>query len=113
MLVSLTVGKVDAGVTVLLTPDKRLVNQPNALSKLEESAHLTARLDRVPIYPPSPRHLLGQHRRHHRWSEQQQRGDCSARLPYPPRPDLQRFRRFRAHNPRLALPQCHTDVRRP
>lgn len=25
MLVSLTVGKVDAGVTVLLTPDKRLV----------------------------------------------------------------------------------------
>jgi hypothetical protein len=26
MLVSLTVGKVDAGVTVLLTPDKRLVS---------------------------------------------------------------------------------------
>lgn len=28
MLVSLTVGKVDAGVTVLLTPDKRLVSSP-------------------------------------------------------------------------------------
>lgn len=28
MLVSLTVGKVDAGVTVLLTPDKRLVSPP-------------------------------------------------------------------------------------
>jgi hypothetical protein len=28
MLVSLTVGKVDAGVTVLLTPDKRLVTLP-------------------------------------------------------------------------------------
>lgn len=28
MLVSLTVGKVDAGVTVLLTPDKRLVSRP-------------------------------------------------------------------------------------
>lgn len=28
MLVSLTVGKVDAGVTVLLTPDKRLVEKP-------------------------------------------------------------------------------------
>jgi len=28
MLVSLTVGKVDAGVTVLLTPDKRLVTTP-------------------------------------------------------------------------------------
>lgn len=26
MLVSLTVGKVDAGVTVLLTPDKRLAS---------------------------------------------------------------------------------------
>lgn len=30
MLVSLTVGKVDAGVTVLLTPDKRLVRAPKA-----------------------------------------------------------------------------------
>ena len=28
MLVSLTVGKVDAGVAVLLTEDKRLVSQP-------------------------------------------------------------------------------------
>ncbi|GKT96215.1 hypothetical protein Ct61P_14065 [Colletotrichum tofieldiae] len=28
MLVSLTVGKVDAGVTVLLTPDKRLGGAP-------------------------------------------------------------------------------------
>lgn len=28
MLVSLTVGKVDAGVTVLLTPDKRLARLP-------------------------------------------------------------------------------------
>lgn len=27
MLISLTVGKVDAGVAVLLTPDKRLVSQ--------------------------------------------------------------------------------------
>lgn len=30
MLVSLTVGKVDAGVTVLLTPDKRLVSLPSS-----------------------------------------------------------------------------------
>lgn len=31
MLVSLTVGKVDAGVAVLLTEDKRLVSALNAL----------------------------------------------------------------------------------
>jgi hypothetical protein len=34
MLVSLTVGKVDAGVTVLLTPDKRLVSTVYALLAL-------------------------------------------------------------------------------
>ena len=32
MLVSLTVGKVDAGVAVLLTEDKRLVSLPKPLS---------------------------------------------------------------------------------
>lgn len=32
MLVSLTVGKVDAGVAVLLTEDKRLVRDFNALA---------------------------------------------------------------------------------
>ncbi|WYZ39276.1 hypothetical protein EsH8_III_001190 [Colletotrichum jinshuiense] len=31
MLISLTVGKVDAGVTVLLTPDKRLIEFPSIL----------------------------------------------------------------------------------
>ena len=37
MLVSLTVGKVDAGVAVLLTEDKRLVSRegvPEAISRL-------------------------------------------------------------------------------
>lgn len=34
MLVSLTVGKVDAGVTVLLTPDKRLVSVEPTLATL-------------------------------------------------------------------------------
>lgn len=34
MLVSLTVGKVDAGVTVLLTEDKRLVRPPSASQPL-------------------------------------------------------------------------------
>jgi len=33
-VVSLTVGKVDAGVTVLLTPDKRLVRLSFSLSPL-------------------------------------------------------------------------------
>ena len=35
MLVSLTVGKVDAGVTVLLTPDKRLVSSHLASHSIE------------------------------------------------------------------------------
>ncbi len=35
MLVSLTVGKVDAGVTVLLTPDKRLVSSHLASHAVE------------------------------------------------------------------------------
>jgi len=34
MLVSLTVGKVDAGVAVLLTQDKRLV-RPSSIDNLE------------------------------------------------------------------------------
>ena len=34
MLVSLTVGKVDAGVTVLLTEDKRLVRLPSTSQPL-------------------------------------------------------------------------------
>lgn len=35
MLVSLTVGKVDAGVTVLLTPDKRLVGSHLNITSLD------------------------------------------------------------------------------
>jgi hypothetical protein len=50
MLVSLTVGKVDAGVTVLLTPDKRLVGfqlkapscSPLRLEKLVLDVHAGA-----------------------------------------------------------------------
>lgn len=54
MLVSLTVGKVDAGVTVLLTPDKRLVciiapNHHN--SKLTAVSPIA---DRIPLHPPAP-----------------------------------------------------------
>lgn len=37
MLVSLTVGKVDAGVTVLLTPDKRLVCPASAIDNPRET----------------------------------------------------------------------------
>lgn len=42
MLVSLTVGKVDAGVAVLLTEDKRLVGPLNALRRPCNSLWLTS-----------------------------------------------------------------------
>lgn len=38
MLVSLTVGKVDAGVAVLLTQDNRLVSKPLALQFTRRTA---------------------------------------------------------------------------
>jgi hypothetical protein len=40
MLVSLTVGKVDAGVAVLLTEDKRLVRAPHPLPRCTAGASL-------------------------------------------------------------------------
>lgn len=57
MLVSLTVGKVDAGVAVLLTEDKRLVS----FILLKWTAILTAILDRVPIDTPAFIYNLGLH----------------------------------------------------
>lgn len=42
MLVSLTVGKVDAGVAVLLTEDKRLVRAPMAAQQLNTARRIPA-----------------------------------------------------------------------
>ena|SRR2546423_3407768 len=65
MLVSLTVGKVDAGVAVLLTEDKRLVRKIQASLNLKLKKRgdprscqlvfplLTCSLDRVPVNTPS------------------------------------------------------------
>lgn len=55
MLVSLTVGKVDAGVAVLLTEDKRLVGIP-LRSMHQEISSLYHRLNSRPFYyrPTSP-----------------------------------------------------------
>lgn len=60
MLVSLTVGKVDAGVAVLLTQDKRLVSYTD---------HpwiflLTIRTDRISFYPVAFHHHIWVDRRH-------------------------------------------------
>ena len=49
MLVSLTVGKVDAGVTVLLTPDKRLVRVPISVSLPRASCSCTATMVQVGV----------------------------------------------------------------
>lgn len=72
MLVSLTVGKVDAGVAVLLTEDKRLVcaPMPPSIATLPGASLLFTRTiadpgaDRIPLHPPAAGHFLGQHRRH-------------------------------------------------
>lgn len=72
MLVSLTVGKVDAGVAVLLTEDKRLVRvpMPPSSAALPGASLLFTRTmadpgaDRVPLYSSAAGHLLGQHSRH-------------------------------------------------
>lgn len=72
MLVSLTVGKVDAGVAVLLTEDKRLVCAPMPPSNatLPGASLLFTRTmadpgaDRVSLHSPSARYFIGQYRRH-------------------------------------------------
>jgi len=72
MLVSLTVGKVDAGVAVLLTEDKRLVRAPMppcsvalpGASLLFTHTMADPGADRVPLHSPTARHFLGQHRRY-------------------------------------------------
>ena len=64
MLVSLTVGKVDAGVAVLLTEDKRLVSivQSNA-----GRAH--GNVDRIPLNTATSFYHLRLYSRHHSRSE--------------------------------------------
>jgi len=74
MLVSLTVGKVDAGVAVLLTEDKRLVRvpmPPRSLDLRRRTPAFTRTManpgaDRVPLYPPASGHFLGQYSRYRR-----------------------------------------------
>lgn len=77
MLVSLTVGKVDAGVAVLLTDDNRLVSitvaQQNSLSAEPRSpAHVMLvpiAIDRIPIGPSAEEHKFREYSRHHRLAE--------------------------------------------
>jgi hypothetical protein len=54
MLISLTVGKVDAGVAVLLTQDKRLVNTLPAHISNAQPTNSVLLLDRIPLYPAAP-----------------------------------------------------------
>lgn len=61
MLVSLTVGKVDAGVAVLLTEDKRLVraHQPQCFSSwCLYSLRADPRADRVPVHTAASGYLV-------------------------------------------------------
>jgi hypothetical protein len=67
MLISLTVGKVDAGVAVLLTQDKRLVrtlpahsNPKQCVAKFtdDQPTDSALLLDRIPIDPASSKYLF-------------------------------------------------------
>ena len=55
MLISLTVGKVDAGVAVLLTEDKRLVGRKIICCA---NAKKILNLDRIPLYTSSSFNLV-------------------------------------------------------
>lgn len=70
MLISLTVGKVDAGVAVLLTEDKRLVSpQWDTKSNLAPETLTDCRLDipdRIPLHTSPTLHNLRLHSRYHR-----------------------------------------------
>lgn len=101
MLVSLTVGKVDAGVAVLLTQDNRLVsrsvprpwshgNPPNRCLLLYRTKTrlncmlISTHIDRVPLRSPPQRHLQRKYRRHHRCAQPRRRNRQRNRLPIPP-----------------------------
>jgi hypothetical protein len=94
MLIQLTVGKVDAGVAVLLTEDKRLVSIPPSLS-CSLTTPLSTPLgslyitDRIPLHPPPLLHNLRLDRRHHRLAKHAGRAKIPSRIRRPPVPHPQ------------------------
>ena len=94
MLISLTVGKLDAGLAILLTEDKRLVcpSRPPLLLSTDEQVGLV-RLDRVSIHPPPIRHRFGLHRRYPGVAQCAGRGGRQGRFCRPAGRDLRPVRR--------------------
>ena len=93
MLVSLTVGKVDAGVAVLLTEDKRLVRKDTLLQTrlfcCEGGSYrcpsLTRSIDRVSVHPPSTLHNLRLNSRHHSRAKSPCRAESASFIQRSPR----------------------------
>lgn len=117
MLVSLTVGKVDAGVAVLLTEDKRLVRLHRRATRLQQAIPrltcpiLTTAPDRIPLHSPPSRHLLRQHRRHHSSPKLQIRKRSRAKVPRAPNNHLPHLRTTHTVSPHHPLPERYTDIR--
>lgn len=128
MLVSLTVGKVDAGVTVLLTQDKRLVSRVfflapcgnkhinRGLGRLRIAScvlfyqSLITLLDRISLHSSPTRHFLRFHCRHYSCAQHILRVRSRAALPSPAGQDLQCLWRCTTLYPHPTMPQCDADL---
>lgn len=76
MLISLTVGKVDAGVAVLLTEDKRLASLLQSFCAKHLNPADPPASDRIPLYSSSSIYFFREHCRHNSLS-QSCLGNCS------------------------------------
>lgn len=106
MLVSLTVGKVDAGVAVLLTEDKRLVCQLHALAR--QALTIT---DRVSLHSSPSRHFFRQHSRRQRVSQLQRRRPLNKSIFQATVTIAVRVWLILSLGARSPLPQCYPDFR--
>lgn len=124
MLVSMTVGKVDAGVAVLLTDDKRLVSSPKYFRSSTNTIASTSRshgrmliplgrTDRISFNPASTKHFLGQYRRHHRFPQPPRRIESQGRVRHPTRQHQWALRPTSTFCSSPSLPQRHPDLCRP
>ena len=116
MLISLTVGKVDAGVAVLLTQDKRLVRfhrrkmQFPASCAQELLTKLPSPPDRVSLYPTASQYLLRKHRRYHRLAQLRFRAEVPSFIPRAPRHHLLLLWRVRTGSTSSPLQKCYADI---
>lgn len=102
MLISLTVGKVDAGVAVLLTEDKRLVSHRTWNPGLCLNSEPT---DRIPFHPSSSLNIIWQYSRYQRRPQHRLRSRLPEVLLYPPKLHSYNFWSLFSVSARPPLPQ--------